>query len=77
MRQATCWRRICRCFRSAADNLQSDSAWISCYQQWDKNRKFHAFDATSGALLWEFPTNSGITGQPSTFMVDGKQYVAV
>ena len=41
------------------------------------DRKFHAFDATSGALLWEFPTNSGITGQPSTFMVDGKQYVAV
>ena len=28
------------------------------------DRKFHAFDATSGKLLWEFPTNSGITGQP-------------
>ncbi len=41
------------------------------------DRKFHAFDASSGKLLWEFPTNSGITGQPSTFMVDGKQYVAV
>ncbi|MEO8051618.1 MAG: PQQ-dependent dehydrogenase, methanol/ethanol family [Acidobacteriota bacterium] len=41
------------------------------------DRKFHAFDASSGKLLWEFPTNSGITGQPSTFMVNGKQYVAV
>ena len=41
------------------------------------DRKFHAFDATTGALLWEFPTSSGIIGQPSTFMVDGKQYVAV
>ena len=41
------------------------------------DRKFHAFDATSGKLLWEFPTNSGIIGQPSSFMVDGKQYVAV
>ena len=41
------------------------------------DRKFHAFDATTGKLLWEFPTNSGITGQPTTFMVDGKQYVAV
>jgi alcohol dehydrogenase (cytochrome c) len=41
------------------------------------DRMFHAFDATSGKLLWEFPTNSGITGQPSTFMVDGQQYVAV
>jgi alcohol dehydrogenase (cytochrome c) len=38
---------------------------------------FHAFDASTGQLLWEFPTNSGIIGQPSSFMVDGKQYVAV
>jgi alcohol dehydrogenase (cytochrome c) len=41
------------------------------------DRKFHAFDATSGKLLWEFPTSSGIVGQPSTFIVDGQQYVAV
>ena len=41
------------------------------------DRKFHAFDAKSGTLLWDFPTNSGIIGQPSTFSVDGVQYVAV
>lgn len=41
------------------------------------DRKFHAFDAQSGKLLWEYPTPSGIIGQPSTFMVDGQQYVAV
>ena len=41
------------------------------------DRLFHAFDAASGKLLWEFPTNSGITSQPSSFMVDGKQYIAV
>ncbi len=41
------------------------------------DRLFRAFDASSGAVLWEFPTNSGIIGQPSSFMVDGKQYVAV
>jgi alcohol dehydrogenase (cytochrome c) len=41
------------------------------------DRKFHAFDATTGTLLWEFPTSSGVIGQPSTFLVDGKQYVAV
>src|SRR4029078_7967708 len=41
------------------------------------DRRFHAFDAASGKLLWEFPTNSGITSQPSSFMVDGKQYIAV
>lgn len=41
------------------------------------DRMFRAFDASSGAVLWEFPTNSGITGQPSSFAVDGTQYVAV
>ena len=41
------------------------------------DRKFHAFDATTGKLLWEFPTNSGILAPPTTFKVDGKQYVAV
>ena len=41
------------------------------------DRMFRAFDATSGAVLWEFPTNSGIIGQPTSFAIDGKQYVAV
>jgi len=41
------------------------------------DRMFHAFDASTGKLLWEFPTNSGIIGQPSSFMVDGKQYIGV
>jgi alcohol dehydrogenase (cytochrome c) len=42
---------------------------------WD--RKFRAFDARTGAVLWEFATNSGVIGQPSSFLVDGRQYVAV
>jgi len=41
------------------------------------DRMFHAFDASTGKLLWEYPTNSGIIGQPSSFMIDGKQYIAV
>jgi alcohol dehydrogenase (cytochrome c) len=41
------------------------------------DRLFRAFDARTGRVLWEFPTNSGIVGQPSSFMVDGTQYVAV
>jgi alcohol dehydrogenase (cytochrome c) len=41
------------------------------------DRKFHAFDATTGKLLWEFPMNSGALAPPSSFSVDGKQYVAV
>jgi alcohol dehydrogenase (cytochrome c) len=41
------------------------------------DRYFHAFDAKTGKLLWQFPTNSGITSQPTSFSVDGKQYIAV
>jgi alcohol dehydrogenase (cytochrome c) len=41
------------------------------------DRKLHAFDAATGKLLWEAETNSGIVAPPSTFTVDGKQYVAV
>jgi alcohol dehydrogenase (cytochrome c) len=41
------------------------------------DRKFRAFNATSGELLWEFPTNSGIIGVPVSFALDGTQYVAV
>ena len=41
------------------------------------DRRFHAFDATNGKLLWDFPTNSGILAPPTSFIVDGKQYIAV
>jgi alcohol dehydrogenase (cytochrome c) len=41
------------------------------------DRKFHAFDAKTGELLWEFPTSSGILAPPVSFLIDGKQYIAV
>ncbi len=41
------------------------------------DRRMHAFDASTGKLLWEFPTNSGILAPPTSFAVDGKQYIAV
>ena len=41
------------------------------------DRLFRAFDASTGKVLWEFPTNSGVIGQPSSFSIDGKQYIAV
>jgi alcohol dehydrogenase (cytochrome c) len=41
------------------------------------DRKLHAFDATNGKLLWEFPTNSGILAPPTSFTLDGKQYIAI
>ena len=41
------------------------------------DRKIHAFDAATGKLLWEFPTSSGILAPPTSFLLDGKQYIAV
>jgi alcohol dehydrogenase (cytochrome c) len=41
------------------------------------DQKFKAFDAATGKLLWEFTTSSGVEGPPSSFEIDGKQYIAV
>ena len=41
------------------------------------DRKIHAFNASNGKLLWESPTPSGILAPPTSFMIDGKQYIAV
>ncbi len=41
------------------------------------DRYFRAFDARNGKILWEQRTNSGVVGVPSTYAVDGVQYVAV
>jgi PQQ-dependent dehydrogenase (methanol/ethanol family) len=39
---------------------------------------FKALDASSGALLWQFKTGSGIVGQPTIFRgPDGHDYVAI
>jgi alcohol dehydrogenase (cytochrome c) len=41
------------------------------------DRMFRAFDASTGKVLWEFPTNSGIYAPATSFSIDGTQYVAV
>ena len=41
------------------------------------DRMFRAFDAATGAVLWEFATNSGMYVPPTSFMVNQKQYIAV
>ena len=41
------------------------------------DRMFRAFDGATGKVLWQIQTQSGIIGQPSSFMVDGTQYIAV
>ncbi len=41
------------------------------------DRKFRAFDASNGKVLWETATPSGVTGVPTSFQVKGEQYIAV
>jgi alcohol dehydrogenase (cytochrome c) len=38
---------------------------------------FKALDAKTGKMLWKFNTGSGISAAPMTYVLDGKQYVAV
>jgi PQQ-dependent dehydrogenase (methanol/ethanol family) len=39
--------------------------------------RFMAFDARDGSKLWETPAGTGIVAAPSTYEVDGKQYVSI
>jgi alcohol dehydrogenase (cytochrome c) len=39
--------------------------------------QYNAFDAGSGDLLWQFQCGSGHHSSPSTYSVDGRQYIAV
>ena len=41
------------------------------------DRKLRAFDAKTGAVLWEFPLNSTAISPPVSYEVDGKQYLAI
>jgi PQQ-dependent dehydrogenase (methanol/ethanol family) len=38
---------------------------------------FFALDAKTGEVLWKFNTGSGVFSSPSTYMVNGEQFVAV
>ncbi len=40
-------------------------------------KMFRAYDKASGKVLWEMELPGGTTGEPMTYMVNGKQYVVV
>ena len=45
--------------------------------QGNGDRKFAAYNATDGRMLWSFNTQTGIVAAPITYAVNGVQYVAV
>ena len=43
----------------------------------DVIRRFRAFDAENGSVLWETILNGPVSGRPMTYSVDGRQYLAI
>ena len=41
------------------------------------NGQFKAYDAETGAVLWNFQAGAGVNAPPSSYTVDGKQYIVV
>ena len=39
--------------------------------------RFVAYNAKTGKKVWEVPTGTGVIAAPSTYLVDGKQYVSI
>jgi alcohol dehydrogenase (cytochrome c) len=43
----------------------------------DLDRRFRAFNARTGEILWQTRLGTSVQGHPFTYAVDGKQYIAV
>ena len=41
------------------------------------NGWFRAYDAKNGKMLWSFQAGAGVNAPPSSYMIGGKQYIAV
>ncbi len=42
-----------------------------------KDEKFHAFDKSTGKLLWDYKLDAGGYATPCTYLVNGRQYVVI
>jgi len=43
----------------------------------EANGAFKAYDSSTGNVLWRFQAGAGVNAPPSSYVVDGKQYVVV
>jgi len=57
------------------ESLKLAEQWIVAFQS--KNGGFGAFDKDNGKLLWKTKLPFGGNATPSTYMVDGRQYVVI
>src|SRR5215475_13154362 len=70
--------RIDRIYEGRAPGVAATLATAGDVIFWgDLNRKFRAFDADSGKVLWETTLGGPVSNSTITYAVNGKQYVAV
>jgi alcohol dehydrogenase (cytochrome c) len=43
----------------------------------EANGHFKAYDAETGAVLWKFQAGAGVNAPPSSYSIDGRQYIVV
>jgi glucose dehydrogenase len=41
------------------------------------NGHFKAYDAETGSALWDFQAGAGVNAPPSSYTIEGKQYIVV
>lgn len=59
-------------FTSSALTTAGDLVFVG-----DSMRNFTAFEQASGKLLWNSKLNTSVSGNPMTYSVNGKQYIAI
>ena len=47
------------------------------YVSWAGGPMFRAYDKMTGEIVWEFELPGNQTGNPMTYMIDGRQYIVV
>jgi quinoprotein glucose dehydrogenase len=50
------------------------SPWAA---QTNRDRKFHAYDKTTGKLLWEAASPAAGNATPAIYAVEGRQFVVI
>ncbi len=43
----------------------------------EANGQFKAYDAETGSVLWKFQAGAGVNAPPSSYSIDGRQYIVV
>ena len=54
-----------------------EGAGVFATPTWAGGPMFHAYDKQTGAIVWEFELPKNQSGIPMTYLVGGRQYIAM